>query len=45
MKVFSELLTTPSGLLVLGVLLFMVAMGVYLTAWVRWRIAEDLAKK
>lgn len=45
MKVFSELLTTPSGLLVLGVILFMIVMGAYLTVWVRRKIAEDLAKK
>lgn len=45
MKVFAELLTTPSGLLVLGVIVFIILMGIYLALFVRRKIAEETAGK
>ncbi len=41
MHAIRELFTTPSGLLVLGVILFMVAMGAYIYFWVRKQIRKE----
>lgn len=41
MGAFNELITTESGLLSLGVIVFVLVIGAYLYVWVRRQIARE----